>query len=68
MLDSDQFGRIAMVEVGAFVFGSIRQQFSPGARVKRGEPKGMFELGASVVVLLFEPGTIRLDDDLRPVG
>jgi phosphatidylserine decarboxylase len=64
MLDSDYFGRIAMVEVGAFVFGSIRQQFSAGARVKRGEAKGMFELGASVVVLLFEAGTIRLDADL----
>ena len=33
-------------------------------RVSRGAHKGVFELGASIVVLVFEPGTIRLDDDL----
>jgi phosphatidylserine decarboxylase len=62
---SDAFGQIAMVEVGAFTVGSIRQQFTPGARVARGAYKGVFELGASIVVLVFEPGAIRFDEDLR---
>jgi phosphatidylserine decarboxylase len=64
LLDSDAFGRIAIVEVGAFTVGSVRQTFVPEVRVARGEHKGYFELGASIVVLVFEPAAIRLDDDL----
>jgi phosphatidylserine decarboxylase len=61
---SDAFGQVAIVEVGAFTVGSIRQNFTPGVRVSRGAHKGVFELGASIVVLVFEPGAIRFDDDL----
>ena len=64
ILDSERLGRIAIVEVGAFTIGSIRQEFRPGRRVRRGEHKGYFELGGSVVVLLFGPGAVRLDEDL----
>jgi phosphatidylserine decarboxylase len=63
-LDADRFGTIAMVEVGAFTVGSVHQDFVPGLRVEKGAHKGRFELGGSLVVLLFEPGAIRLDDDL----
>jgi phosphatidylserine decarboxylase len=62
--DSDHFGRMAMVEVGALTVGSIRQRFQPGVRVRKGQPKGYFELGGSTVVLLFRPGAIVLDADL----
>ena len=64
LFDSDHFGRIAMIEVGAFTVGSIRQTFVPGTRVAKGDRKGYFELGGSVIVLLFEIGAIRFDDDL----
>ena len=64
LFDSENFGRIAIVEVGAFTFGSIKQCFQPGDRVCKGEHKGFFELGGSVVTLLFESGTIELDPDL----
>ncbi|MDX1390650.1 MAG: phosphatidylserine decarboxylase, partial [Acidobacteriota bacterium] len=63
-LASDAFGRILMIEVGAFTVGSIQQRFPPATRVGKGDPKGFFELGGSVVVLLFERGRIRLDPDL----
>jgi phosphatidylserine decarboxylase len=62
--DSDHFGPMAMVEVGALTVGSIRQRFQPGVRVRKGQPKGYFELGGSTVVLLFRPGAIVLDADL----
>lgn len=62
--ESDHFGHIAIVEVGAFTVGSVRQSFLPRVRVSKGQHKGFFELGGSIVVLLFEPGAIRLDDDL----
>jgi len=64
LFESEHFGRIAIVEVGAFTIGSIRQRFQPGRRVSKGDHKGLFELGGSVVVLLFERGAIRLDADL----
>lgn len=64
LFDSDHFGRVAMIEVGAFTVGSVRECFLPRVRVSKGEHKGFFELGGSVVVLLFKPGAIRLDDDL----
>jgi phosphatidylserine decarboxylase len=64
LFDSDAFRRVAIIEVGAFTVASIRQAFEPGSRVAKGEYKGVFALGASIVVLVFEPGAINLDDDL----
>lgn len=61
---SDQFGQIAMVEIGAFTVGSIKQCYRADIHVAKGAEKGFFELGGSTVALLFEPGAIRLDKDL----
>ena len=61
---SDHFGEVMMVEVGAFTVGSIRQSYHSGKRVAKGELKGLFEVGGSTVVLIFEKGAIALDDDL----
>jgi phosphatidylserine decarboxylase len=64
LFDSDHFGQIAMIEVGAFTIGSIRQRYRPGARVRKGDHKGFFEFGGSIVMLLFRKDAIRFDDDL----
>jgi phosphatidylserine decarboxylase len=64
IFDSDHFGRMALIEIGAFTVGSICQRFRTHVRVVRGGHKGYFELGGSTVVLLFRQGVIRLDDDL----
>ena len=61
--DSDQFGRIAYVEIGGFAVGSIVETYTPGP-VHRGQEKGYFQFGGSTLVLLFEPGTVVFDDDL----
>ena len=63
-INSDGFGRIACVEVGGFAVGSIVQSYTPG-RVFRGQEKGYFQFGGSTLVLLFEPGTVDFDDDLK---
>jgi len=65
LFESDHFGPMAIVEVGALTVGSIRQRFQPGARVEKGDPKGFFELGGSTVVLLFRQGAIELEEELR---
>jgi phosphatidylserine decarboxylase len=62
-LDSDHFGRVAVVEVGAITIGAIVQTCRPG-RVTRGDEKGLFRYGGSTVVLLFEPGRVHFDPDL----
>ena len=62
--ESDRFGSMQIVEIGALTVGSIRQAFRPGVRVERGAPKGWFEIGGSTVVLLFPRGAIAFDEDL----
>ena len=63
-IDTDAFGCIVMAEVGAFTVGSIRQCFVTGRRAAKGDHKGYFEFGASLVALLFPPETIMFDNDL----
>jgi phosphatidylserine decarboxylase len=62
-LDTDNFGRMAYVEVGALTVSSIRQTYQPG-RVLRGQEKGYFQYGGSTLILLFEPEQIIFDSDL----
>jgi phosphatidylserine decarboxylase len=54
--ETESFGRIAYVEVGAMTVGRIVQHLRPGARPRRGDEKCHFELGASTVVLVGQPG------------
>lgn len=64
LFDSDHFGQMALVEIGAFTVGSIQQKYQPGVHVAKGTRKGFFELGGSTVVLLFKRGAIEFDKDL----
>lgn len=57
-------GRIAMIEVGATLVGSVVQTYQADHFVKKGGEKGFFQFGGSTVILLFQPGRIRLDEDL----
>jgi phosphatidylserine decarboxylase len=63
VLDSDHFGRVALVEVGALTVGTIVQTYRPG-RVERGAEKGTFRMGGSTIVMLLEPGAVAVDEDL----
>ncbi len=63
-LSSRHFGRIGYVEVGAICVGTILQTFEPGREVRRGDEKGYFRFGGSTLVMLFEPGAVRFDEDL----
>jgi len=64
LLESPVFGRVAIVEIGATMVGSILQTFIPGRAVAKGGEKGLFKFGGSCVVTLFRPGRIRFDADL----
>jgi phosphatidylserine decarboxylase len=64
LVESPVFGRVAMVEIGATMVGSILQTFVDGRAVAKGEEKGLFKFGGSCVVTLFRAGRIRIDADL----
>jgi phosphatidylserine decarboxylase len=64
LFDSEHFGRMGIVEIGAFTVGSIRQTYTPNLHVAKGDRKGFFELGGSTVVLVFQKNAITLDEDL----
>lgn len=62
-ISNQEFGDVVMVEVGATMVGSIVQTYT-GDKVLKGEEKGFFKFGGSSVILLFEKGKVRIDDDL----
>lgn len=63
-LETERFGLITMLEVGAMVVGTIVQTYRPGP-VAAGAEKGLFRFGGSTVILLLEPGRVTLDPDLH---
>jgi len=63
-LDTKQFGRILILEIGATNVGSVKQTFLSNSAVVKGEEKGYFEFGGSMTMILFEPGAVVLAEDL----
>lgn len=63
-LDTEMFGKVLYVEVGATSVGSIHQTYSFGSKCLKGDEKGYFSFGGSSIVMLFEKERIELCDDL----
>ncbi len=63
-LDTERFGRVLIVEIGATNVGSIEQTYRSNSPVAKGQEKGYFEFGGSMTMVLFEPGAVELDVDL----
>lgn len=63
-LESVDFGKVLLVEVGATNVGTIQQTYKPFQFCQKGDEKGYFSFGGSSLILLFEPQTIILDPDL----
>jgi phosphatidylserine decarboxylase len=68
LLESPEFGTVAILEVGATNVGTIKQSYVPGRAVAKGDEKGFFTFGGSCVITLFQPGRIRFDADLLAAG
>jgi phosphatidylserine decarboxylase len=64
MIETKQFGTLLYLEVGATYVGSINQTYTPGAFCAKGEEKGYFAFGGSMLILLFPPSRIQFDADL----
>ncbi|KJZ78705.1 hypothetical protein HIM_02096 [Hirsutella minnesotensis 3608] len=63
-IDSEVHGRVMVICVGAMMVGSTVITRKEGEYVRRAEELGYFKFGGSTVLLLFEPGKMRFDDDL----
>lgn len=64
ILETQNFGKLAYVEVGAMCVGKIIQTHSWGKPYERGDEKGYFLFGASTVIVFGEPGAWVPDADL----
>lgn len=64
LFDSDNFGEILHIEVGATCVGSIIQSYIPNTRVSKGEEKGYFKFGGSTTILFFKKDMVKIDTDI----
>ncbi|MBE0652008.1 MAG: phosphatidylserine decarboxylase [Bacteroidales bacterium] len=62
-INNPVFGNVIMAEIGATMVGSIVQTFHGNEAVK-GAESGYFQFGGSSIILLFQPGKIKIDPDL----
>jgi phosphatidylserine decarboxylase len=63
-LDAGAFGQVTLVAVGATNVGGIMETYAPGSALTKGAERGYFRFGGSWVATLFEPGRVRLEQDL----
>lgn len=63
VLDTDNFGRVAYIEVGAMMVGRINNTH-PKTRFCRGEEKGYFSFGGSTIVMLYKKDAVTPDGDI----
>ncbi|HEY1173621.1 MAG TPA: phosphatidylserine decarboxylase [Verrucomicrobiae bacterium] len=64
VLETDNFGRVLLLEIGATNVGSAVQTYQAGKKVEKGDEKGYFKFGGSSTITIFEPGRIQLSADL----
>ena len=63
-IETPDMGKVLSMEIGATCVGTIQQTFQPDTHIKKGDEKGYFAFGGSSTITIFEPGTVRLSDDL----
>lgn len=63
ILDSDHFGKIILVPVGAVMIGKIVHTYKAG-RVEQGEEQGYFEIGGSSILMIIQKEKIIFDEDI----
>ena len=63
VLDTESFGKVVEVEIGAMCIGKIRNLYE-NYKFKKGEEKGYFEFGGSTIVLLVKKNKVIIDKDI----
>jgi phosphatidylserine decarboxylase len=65
LIDTQYSGRVAFVAVGMSDINSVNMTIGAGTSVKKGDEIGHFAYGGSGIVMLFEPGIVRMS---QPAG
>lgn len=63
-IETPQYGRVLLMEVGALFVGTIVQTYRAGCQIKKGEEKGFFKFGGSTCVFFTEKNMLHFDHDL----
>ncbi len=63
VLETENFGTVTQIEVGACLVGKIANHHEAGV-MHRGAEKGMFLFGGSTIVLLFKEGTVSIPEEI----
>lgn len=63
-IETEDFGNVIMVAVGAMMVGSIVLTINEGDTLARGDEVGYFKFGGSTILLLFESKFFRFDSDI----
>jgi phosphatidylserine decarboxylase len=64
VIKSKHFGVVFLVAIAATLVGSMEIIGKENEECSTGEYHGKFYFGGSTVILLFQPNTIKLEDDL----
>ncbi|MCK5133440.1 MAG: phosphatidylserine decarboxylase [Candidatus Sabulitectum sp.] len=64
LIDSEEFGLVAMIPVGFWGVGSIVTECQVGDYIEKGQELGHFAYGGSSILLVFEPGVIRFTPEI----
>jgi phosphatidylserine decarboxylase len=67
-MDTEVFGKVAIVCIGAMMVGSIVLTAKEGDYLARADELGYFAFGGSTLVVLFEKNALRFDEDLLENG
>jgi phosphatidylserine decarboxylase len=63
-VESNAFGNMIVMEIGATCVGGMHQTYQAETHVEKGANKGYFSFGGSCVTTIYKKGAIRFDDDL----
>ncbi|MBR6443875.1 MAG: phosphatidylserine decarboxylase [Firmicutes bacterium] len=63
VMDTENFGRVIQIEVGALMVGKIKNH-QRVCEMKKGREKGMFLFGGSTIILLLKEGAAEIDQEI----
>ena len=64
-IETEKFGDVQFVAIGATAVGSIRFTVEQGSKVKKGDELGYFAFGGSTIITLIPKGLLSLDGDVH---
>lgn len=62
VLDSEKFGKVLFIPVGAMLVGKVVETYDPEDFHKKGDEVGYFAFGGSSIVMIFKNGVVTPDE------